>query len=127
MEREPGSLSMLLKWNGSLVKLYVCQHWPSSVENLEEGSSQTQRGFRNKPKTIHCSGWNSLDLIDRAAGVFHSHQQPSRVQYGVMMGALEGQQPRVAAVVRHIHIREENRFCVSNTPWRQKTRVMRSI
>lgn len=45
MEREPGSLSMLLKWNGSLVKLYVCQHWPSSVENLEGGSDETERGF----------------------------------------------------------------------------------
>lgn len=52
--------------------------------------------------------------------MFHSHQQPSGVQYSVMMGALEGQQPGVAAVVRHIHIRGENRFCVSNTSWRHK-------
>lgn len=70
---------------------------------------------------------NSLDLIDRGAGVFHGHQQPSRVQYSVMMGALEGQQPRVATVVRHIHIRGENRFRVSNTSWRLKQEQLDSF
>ncbi|KAG7238325.1 hypothetical protein INR49_031036 [Caranx melampygus] len=60
MEREPGSLSIPLKCSGSLVKLYVCQHWPSSVENL------TTKG-----------GKEPLN-----------HKQPSRVQDGIVMGPL---------------------------------------
>lgn len=34
MDRAPGSEAKPMKYSGVSVKLYMCQHWPSSVENL---------------------------------------------------------------------------------------------
>lgn len=48
-DRAPGAEAKPVKYSGVSVKLYTCQHWPSSVENLmAKDSPQNKHPQLNK-------------------------------------------------------------------------------
>lgn len=50
-----------------------------------------------------------LDLVDGLTEiVLHSHEEASGVQDGVVMGPVEGFDPGVTAIIRHIDVRPQH-------------------
>lgn len=105
----------LLGSEPSLMLLVACQQ--VTITKAYRGHTQIKQ---NKHQLIYCSSipCNLLYLADRLIGiVLHSHQQSSRVQNSVVVRSIEGFNPGVSSVIRHVHIRPHHRDGITNTPW----------
>lgn len=121
MERAPGSDAKPVKKMGSLEKVYLYQHCPSSVENLAtRGAHQRPGGTSHSTPPVPLRGKGSLrvlDDVDGLAGVLDGDDETARVQDGVMVRPLQHPRPGVAPVVRDVDVRAHHRDGPPDAPW----------